>query len=217
MVAPCGAPRPRTSPYEKRGVDSPALKGRGLRRKGTPPARPFARGDDAACPPKIRKIPQKSSTMKTNTRTKTNRNGKALLDEPPADIDALRYELARRISPVHRRPAPRLAHLQRAGLPAASVLPGAAHPVQQRAAAEARSGRPARRAHHGAGRAHAARPARAATGASGARRARGGTAMSPPARRRGRAGRGRHAGVALLAPPRFPARDGTNRRARTSI
>ena len=36
--------------------------------------------------------------MKTNTRTKTNRNGKALLDEPPADIDALRYELARRIN-----------------------------------------------------------------------------------------------------------------------
>ena len=53
VVAPCGAPRPRTSPYEKRGVDSPALKGRGLRRKGTPPARPSARGDDAACPPKI--------------------------------------------------------------------------------------------------------------------------------------------------------------------
>jgi hypothetical protein len=36
--------------------------------------------------------------MKTNTRTKTNRNGNALPDEPPADIDALRFELARRIN-----------------------------------------------------------------------------------------------------------------------
>ena len=43
-------------------------------------------------------IPQESSTMKTNTRTKTNRNGNALPDEPPADIDALRYDLARRIT-----------------------------------------------------------------------------------------------------------------------
>jgi hypothetical protein len=36
--------------------------------------------------------------MKTNTRPKTNRNGRTLPDEPPADIDALRYELARRIA-----------------------------------------------------------------------------------------------------------------------
>ena len=33
-----------------------------------------------------------------NTRTKTGRNGNAMADEPPADIDALRYELARRIN-----------------------------------------------------------------------------------------------------------------------
>jgi len=36
--------------------------------------------------------------MKTNPRTQASRNGKTLSPEPPTDIDALRIELARRIS-----------------------------------------------------------------------------------------------------------------------
>ncbi len=81
---------------------------RGERRKGNPPARavrarrrrsaPQSAPDDVR--PKYRptRHPPKSTVMKTSTRTKTRPNANTLPDQPPADIDALRYELARRIN-----------------------------------------------------------------------------------------------------------------------